>query len=181
MEQAPSDISVVIWFSGGGGATAVQNYRQLTADLQIPGVPWDGGCTLLCHELRPGECGQSHGQKQRGRRNLFSAELICRNSFFVKCSLWTVLGLLNSVTLSWSFQAVVPLYQGNVFTLMSNISLPSKESELTNFMVKQEGGISYLRLFLLHWTVTVCFLFCKLLWCNFFQPSMRTGKLLNWL
>ncbi|XP_030290595.1 nucleolar complex protein 4 homolog [Sparus aurata] len=35
--------------------------------------------------------------------------------------------------------AVVPLYQGNVFTLMSNISLPSKESELTNFMVKQEA------------------------------------------
>ena len=76
--------------------------------------------------------------------------------FFLKtCSLWTVLRLLNSVTLSWSFQAVVPIYQGNVFTLMSNISVPSKESELTNFMVKQEGGMSCLRLFLLCWTVTV--------------------------
>ncbi|XP_049460685.1 nucleolar complex protein 4 homolog [Epinephelus fuscoguttatus] len=35
--------------------------------------------------------------------------------------------------------ALVPIYQNNVFTLMSNISVPSKESELTNFMVKQEA------------------------------------------
>ncbi|XP_071322461.1 nucleolar complex protein 4 homolog [Trachinotus anak] len=35
--------------------------------------------------------------------------------------------------------AVVPIYQNNVFTLMSNISMPSQESELTNFMVKQEA------------------------------------------
>ncbi|XP_076614381.1 nucleolar complex protein 4 homolog [Chaetodon auriga] len=35
--------------------------------------------------------------------------------------------------------AVVPVYQSNVFTLMSNISVPSQESELTNFMVKQEA------------------------------------------
>uniref|UniRef100_A0A3B4ZM38 Nucleolar complex associated 4 homolog n=1 Tax=Stegastes partitus TaxID=144197 RepID=A0A3B4ZM38_9TELE len=34
--------------------------------------------------------------------------------------------------------AVHPLYQNNVFTLMSNINMPSQESELTNFMVKQE-------------------------------------------
>ncbi|KAM9735739.1 nucleolar complex protein 4 homolog [Menidia menidia] len=33
--------------------------------------------------------------------------------------------------------AVLPVYQNNVFTLMSNISVPSQESELTNFMVKQ--------------------------------------------
>ncbi|XP_069019332.1 nucleolar complex protein 4 homolog [Embiotoca jacksoni] len=35
--------------------------------------------------------------------------------------------------------AVLPLYQFNVFTLMSNITMPSKESELTNFMIKQEA------------------------------------------
>ncbi|XP_068609333.1 nucleolar complex protein 4 homolog [Brachionichthys hirsutus] len=35
--------------------------------------------------------------------------------------------------------AVMPVYQGNVFTFMSNVSVPSKESELTNFMVKQEA------------------------------------------
>ncbi|XP_042251949.1 nucleolar complex protein 4 homolog [Thunnus albacares] len=35
--------------------------------------------------------------------------------------------------------AVAPIYQNNVFTLMSNISVPSQESELTNFMVKQEA------------------------------------------
>ncbi|KAF7658708.1 hypothetical protein LDENG_00008550 [Lucifuga dentata] len=35
--------------------------------------------------------------------------------------------------------AVVPIYQNNVLTLMSNISIPSQESELTNFMVKQEA------------------------------------------
>ncbi|KAE8285191.1 Nucleolar complex protein 4-like protein [Larimichthys crocea] len=35
--------------------------------------------------------------------------------------------------------AVVPVYQSNVFTLMSNISVPSQQSELTNFMVKQEA------------------------------------------
>ncbi|KAG7223874.1 hypothetical protein INR49_015130 [Caranx melampygus] len=34
---------------------------------------------------------------------------------------------------------VVPVYQNNVFTLMSNISLPSQESDLTNFMVRQEA------------------------------------------
>uniref|UniRef100_UPI0037E94450 nucleolar complex protein 4 homolog n=1 Tax=Semicossyphus pulcher TaxID=241346 RepID=UPI0037E94450 len=34
---------------------------------------------------------------------------------------------------------VMPVYQNNVFTLMSNISVPSQESELTNFMVKQEA------------------------------------------
>ena len=182
VEQVPSDVSV-IWFSGVGGATAVQNYRQLTADLQIPGVPWDGGCTLLCHELRPGECGQSHGQKQRGRRNLFSAELIRHNVFFLKtCSLWTVLRLLNSVTLSWSFQAVVPIYQGNVFTLMSNISVPSKESELTNFMVKQEGGMSCLRLFLLCWTVTVWVFFfvnkCDVIFFSAKHEDWKAAKLI---
>ncbi|XP_074547211.1 nucleolar complex protein 4 homolog isoform X2 [Halichoeres trimaculatus] len=35
--------------------------------------------------------------------------------------------------------AVMPVYQSNVFTLMSSISVPAKESELTNFMVKQEA------------------------------------------
>ncbi|GAA6214962.1 nucleolar complex protein 4 homolog [Lates japonicus] len=35
--------------------------------------------------------------------------------------------------------AVAPIYQSNVFTLVSNISMPSQESELTNFMVKQEA------------------------------------------
>ncbi|XP_053196163.1 nucleolar complex protein 4 homolog [Scomber japonicus] len=35
--------------------------------------------------------------------------------------------------------AVAPIYQNNVFCLMSNISIPSQESELTNFMVKQEA------------------------------------------
>ncbi|XP_022071545.1 nucleolar complex protein 4 homolog [Acanthochromis polyacanthus] len=35
--------------------------------------------------------------------------------------------------------AVLPVYQNNVFLLMSNINMPSKESELTNFMVKQEA------------------------------------------
>ncbi|XP_068430444.1 nucleolar complex protein 4 homolog [Clinocottus analis] len=34
--------------------------------------------------------------------------------------------------------ALVPVYQNNVFSLMSNISVPNKESELTNFMIKQE-------------------------------------------
>uniref|UniRef100_A0A8C3AU37 Nucleolar complex associated 4 homolog n=1 Tax=Cyclopterus lumpus TaxID=8103 RepID=A0A8C3AU37_CYCLU len=35
--------------------------------------------------------------------------------------------------------ALVPVYQNNVFTLMSNISVPSEESELTTFMIKQEA------------------------------------------
>ncbi|XP_012726608.2 nucleolar complex protein 4 homolog [Fundulus heteroclitus] len=35
--------------------------------------------------------------------------------------------------------AVLPVYQSNVFTLMSNINMPSQDSELTNFMVKQEA------------------------------------------
>ncbi|XP_036385719.1 nucleolar complex protein 4 homolog [Megalops cyprinoides] len=33
--------------------------------------------------------------------------------------------------------AVQPIYQNNVLTLISNISMPSQESELTNFLVKQ--------------------------------------------
>ncbi|MEQ2269749.1 Nucleolar complex protein 4 [Xenotaenia resolanae] len=35
--------------------------------------------------------------------------------------------------------AVLPVYQSNVFILMSNINMPSQNSELTNFMVKQEA------------------------------------------
>ncbi|KAM9841418.1 nucleolar complex protein 4 homolog [Aulostomus maculatus] len=35
--------------------------------------------------------------------------------------------------------AVMPVYQNNVFTLMSNISVPSKECELSDFLVKQEA------------------------------------------
>ncbi|XP_042365435.1 nucleolar complex protein 4 homolog [Plectropomus leopardus] len=35
--------------------------------------------------------------------------------------------------------SLLPIYQNNVLTLMSNISVPSQESELTNFMVKQEA------------------------------------------
>uniref|UniRef100_A0A3P8Y1H0 CCAAT-binding factor domain-containing protein n=1 Tax=Esox lucius TaxID=8010 RepID=A0A3P8Y1H0_ESOLU len=34
---------------------------------------------------------------------------------------------------------VIPVYQNNVFTLLSNISMPSQESELTNYLVKQEA------------------------------------------
>uniref|UniRef100_A0A8C8DKF9 Nucleolar complex associated 4 homolog n=1 Tax=Oryzias sinensis TaxID=183150 RepID=A0A8C8DKF9_9TELE len=33
---------------------------------------------------------------------------------------------------------LLPVYQNNVFTLMSSISMPSQQSELTNFMVKLE-------------------------------------------
>ncbi|XP_066545640.1 nucleolar complex protein 4 homolog [Amia ocellicauda] len=36
-------------------------------------------------------------------------------------------------------EAVLPVYQNNVFTLLSNISVPSQEADLTNFMVKQEA------------------------------------------
>ncbi|XP_047227943.1 nucleolar complex protein 4 homolog isoform X2 [Girardinichthys multiradiatus] len=35
--------------------------------------------------------------------------------------------------------AVLLVYQSNVFILMSNINMPSQNSELTNFMVKQEA------------------------------------------
>ncbi|XP_028273882.1 nucleolar complex protein 4 homolog [Parambassis ranga] len=35
--------------------------------------------------------------------------------------------------------AVEPIYQNNAFTLISSISMPSQESELTNFLVKQEA------------------------------------------
>ncbi|XP_030006971.1 nucleolar complex protein 4 homolog isoform X2 [Sphaeramia orbicularis] len=35
--------------------------------------------------------------------------------------------------------ALLPVYQNNVFTLISNINMPSQDSELTNFMVKQEA------------------------------------------
>ncbi|XP_073727463.1 nucleolar complex protein 4 homolog isoform X1 [Misgurnus anguillicaudatus] len=34
--------------------------------------------------------------------------------------------------------AVVPIYQNNVFTLLSSINIPSQASEMTNFLVKQE-------------------------------------------
>ncbi|KAM4634499.1 nucleolar complex protein 4 homolog [Polymixia lowei] len=34
--------------------------------------------------------------------------------------------------------AVMPIYQNNVFSLLCNINMPSQESELTNFLVKQE-------------------------------------------
>ncbi|KAG7272804.1 hypothetical protein CRUP_017858 [Coryphaenoides rupestris] len=33
---------------------------------------------------------------------------------------------------------VLPVYQNNVFTMLSNINMPSQEADLTNFMVKQE-------------------------------------------
>uniref|UniRef100_A0A8C8JXX4 CCAAT-binding factor domain-containing protein n=1 Tax=Oncorhynchus tshawytscha TaxID=74940 RepID=A0A8C8JXX4_ONCTS len=34
---------------------------------------------------------------------------------------------------------MMPIYQNNVFTLLSNINMPSQESELTNYLVKQEA------------------------------------------
>lgn len=37
---------------------------------------------------------------------------------------------------------VQPVYQNNVFTMLSNINMPSQESDLTNFMVKQEENHS---------------------------------------
>uniref|UniRef100_A0A3Q3ALE2 Nucleolar complex associated 4 homolog n=1 Tax=Kryptolebias marmoratus TaxID=37003 RepID=A0A3Q3ALE2_KRYMA len=36
--------------------------------------------------------------------------------------------------------AVLSVYQNNVFSLMSNINMPSQKSEMTNFMVKQEAN-----------------------------------------
>ncbi|MGH0114679.1 UNVERIFIED_CONTAM: hypothetical protein FKN15_033996 [Acipenser sinensis] len=36
-------------------------------------------------------------------------------------------------------EALLPVYQKNVFALLSNINMPSKESEMTNFQVKQEA------------------------------------------
>ncbi|MGH0140743.1 UNVERIFIED_CONTAM: hypothetical protein FKN15_072254 [Acipenser sinensis] len=36
-------------------------------------------------------------------------------------------------------EALLPVYQKNVFALLSNINVPSKESEMTNFQVKQEA------------------------------------------
>ncbi|XP_067232262.1 nucleolar complex protein 4 homolog [Chanodichthys erythropterus] len=35
-------------------------------------------------------------------------------------------------------RAVIPVYQNNVFTLLSTINIPSQASEMTNFIVKQE-------------------------------------------
>lgn len=135
--------------SGTGGQTAVQNYRQLPADLEVPGVPWAGGCALLCYELHPRECGQSHGQKQRGRRtSLICCSCACLLIIIVFSMEW-ILCVLTTVGLSCSSQAVLPVYQNNVFTLMSNIIMPTKESELTNFMVKQEGETCFMEIFLI--------------------------------
>ncbi|MGH0163700.1 UNVERIFIED_CONTAM: hypothetical protein FKN15_048536 [Acipenser sinensis] len=36
-------------------------------------------------------------------------------------------------------EALLPVYQKNVFALLSNINMPCKESEMTNFQVKQEA------------------------------------------
>ncbi|MCJ8741141.1 hypothetical protein PDJAM_G00067330 [Pangasius djambal] len=36
-------------------------------------------------------------------------------------------------------RAEMPVYQNNVFTLLTNITMPSQGSEITNFLVKQEG------------------------------------------
>lgn len=36
-------------------------------------------------------------------------------------------------------QAVLPVYQGNVFLLASSVCMPNQEAELTNFLVKQAG------------------------------------------
>lgn len=33
----------------------------------------------------------------------------------------------------------MPVYQTNAFALMCNINMPSKESELVNFLVPEEG------------------------------------------
>lgn len=44
---------LIVGFSGSGRPTAVSNCRQLAADLQVPGVPGDGGRSFLRHELRP--------------------------------------------------------------------------------------------------------------------------------
>lgn len=68
----------------------------------------------------------------------------------------------------------MPIYQSNVFSLMSSISVPSQESELVNFMVKQEGERRS----------SVCRCLCvaaaQLLTQLFvFQPNVRTGKLLS--
>uniref|UniRef100_A0A8C6NT25 Nucleolar complex associated 4 homolog n=1 Tax=Nothobranchius furzeri TaxID=105023 RepID=A0A8C6NT25_NOTFU len=38
-------------------------------------------------------------------------------------------------------EVLLHVYQNNVFTLMSSINMPSQESELTNFMVKQEAKL----------------------------------------
>lgn len=36
-------------------------------------------------------------------------------------------------------QAVLPVYQSNVLTLMSSISLPSRDSDVCSFLVPQDG------------------------------------------
>lgn len=46
----------------------------------------------------------------------------------------------DAVLICVSFlQAEMPVYQNNVFTLLTNISVPSQGSDITNFLVKQEG------------------------------------------
>lgn len=57
----------------------------------------------------------------------------------------------------------MPVYQSNVFTLMSNISVPSQESELTNFMVKQEGESCFFTLSQCH---SVSLFFAMMLNCH---------------
>lgn len=82
--QAPSDVSIIS-SSGSGGQTAEQNNRQLPADLQVPGVPWDGRCSLLRHEFHPWECGKSHGQKQRGRGSVLSPSAVVELVYYFPC------------------------------------------------------------------------------------------------
>ncbi|XP_072570057.1 nucleolar complex protein 4 homolog [Paramormyrops kingsleyae] len=36
-------------------------------------------------------------------------------------------------------EALLPIYQNNVFALLSNINMPSQESELTNFLIQMDG------------------------------------------
>lgn len=43
------------------------------------------------------------------------------------------------LTVRCLWQVVMPTFQNNVFTLLSNINMPGQESELNNFMVQQGG------------------------------------------
>uniref|UniRef100_A0A8C9WA25 Nucleolar complex associated 4 homolog n=1 Tax=Scleropages formosus TaxID=113540 RepID=A0A8C9WA25_SCLFO len=116
---------------------ALMNFVSTEAQRPLQAVDWDGHCCFPRDLLKAVVRGLLSEKED-------TALLISRFQEFLEkddVRYYTMGAVSDSVgrVMAQAHGVVLPVYQNNVFTLMSNINMPKKEEELRNFLLDRDG------------------------------------------
>ncbi|XP_048875568.1 nucleolar complex protein 4 homolog isoform X2 [Brienomyrus brachyistius] len=120
-----------------GALCTLMKFVSAEGQRPLSSVDWDGHYNFPRETLKAVVCGLLSEKEDM-------ALLISRFQEFLEMDdvRYYVMGLVSDSVgrvMARTKGALHPIYQNNVFALLSNINMPNQESELTNFLIQMDG------------------------------------------